>query len=158
MTETHSVTRPAETVRLGPLSDSLGFLLRLSQLDSFRDFYDDLDELGMRPGEASALVLIGENPGVRQGALARRLMIKRAHMTKMIRAMEEAGLVERSVPDDDRRSVQLRLTARGRQRAETLRSPWEAHEARPVRNLSRHEAADLKRLLRKHLGIAEDQR
>ena len=155
MTGTRDIARAAEDVRLGPLADSLGFLLRLSQLASFRDFFTSLDDFDMRPGEATVLMLIGENPGVRQGVLAKRLMIKRAHMTKMIRAMEDTGLVSRTVPEDDRRSVELWLTTRGKTRLAAMRGPWAAHEARPARNLSPREEAELKRLLRQHLGLDE---
>jgi DNA-binding MarR family transcriptional regulator len=153
MTETRDILREAEDVCLGPLSDSLGFLLRLSQLVSFRDFFAELDDLGVRPGEASVLMLVSENPGIRQGVLAKRLMIKRAHMTKMVRALEDEELVLRTVPEDDKRSVELWLSPRGEARVETLRGPWMAHEARPARNLTRREEADLKRLLRTYLGI-----
>lgn len=156
MTETRDSARAAEDVRLGPLSDSLGFLLRLSQLVSFRDFFASLEDFDMRPGEASVLMLIGENPGVRQGVLAKRLMIKRAHMAKMIRAMEEMGLVSRTVPEDDRRSVELWLTPRGVARVAAMRGPWAAHEARPARNLSAREETELKRLLRAYVGLGED--
>jgi DNA-binding MarR family transcriptional regulator len=155
VTEARDIAREAEDVRLGPLADSLGFLLRLSQLVSFRDFFAELEDIDMRPGEASVLMLIGENPGVRQGVLAKRLMIKRAHMTKMIRAMEETGLVTRTVPEDDRRSVELWLTKRGQDRVEAMRDPWAAHEARPARNLTRRDEAELKRLMRKYLDLPE---
>jgi len=147
----------AGDVRLGPLADSLGFLLRLSQLASFREFFDGLADFDVRPGEASVLMLIGGNPGVRQGVLARRLMIKRAHMTKMIRAMEDTGLVTRTVPEDDRRSVELWLTKRGAARVEAMRAPWAAHEARPARNLTKREEAELRRLLRKYLALDDGE-
>jgi DNA-binding MarR family transcriptional regulator len=157
MTETRDILREAEDVCLGPLSDSLGFLLRLSQLVSFRDFFAELDDLGVRPGEASVLMLVSENPGIRQGVLAKRLMIKRAHMTKMIRAMEDTGLVTRTVPEDDRRSVELWLTKRGAARVEAMRAPWAAHEARPARNLTKREEAELRRLLRKYLALDDGE-
>ena len=147
----------AGDVRLGPLADSLGFLLRLSQLASFREFFDGLADFDVRPGEASVLMLIGGNPGVRQGVLARRLMIKRAHMTKMIRVMEDTGLVTRTVPEDDRRSVELWLTKRGAARVEAMRAPWAAHEARPARNLTKREEAELRRLLRKYLALDDGE-
>jgi DNA-binding MarR family transcriptional regulator len=147
----------AGEVRLGPLGESLGFLLRLAQLASFRDYFDRLGGLGMRPGEMSVLLLIAENPGVRQGALARRLMIKRAHMTKMVRAMEEEGLVSRTVPEDDRRSIELRLTARGEARVAALRVPVLEHEAQPAERLSAAEAEELRRLLRLYLGLDAGQ-
>ncbi|MDH3264248.1 MAG: MarR family transcriptional regulator [Paracoccaceae bacterium] len=142
-------------MRLGALTGSLGFLLRLAQLASFREFFEDLDGLGVRPGEITVLMLIGENPGIRQGVLARRLMIKRAHMTKMVRAMEESGLVKRTVPEDDRRSVELWLSAEGAARLEALGAPFLAHETRPARGLTAREERELKRLLRKYLDLPE---
>jgi len=158
MTGAREIARGTSDVRLGPLARSLGFLLRLSQLVAFRDFFASLDEFDMRPGEATALLLIGENPGVRQGVLARRLMIKRAHMTKMVRAMEETGLVSRTVPEDDRRSVELWLTPQGQARVAAMRGPWALHEARPAQNLSPGEEAELKRLLARYVGLAEEPR
>jgi DNA-binding MarR family transcriptional regulator len=155
MTDTRDIAREAEEVRLGPLAASLGFLLRLSQLVSFRDFFASLEDFDMRPGEATVLMLIGENPGIRQGVLAKRLMIKRAHMTKMIRSMEDTGLVSRTVPEDDKRSVELWLTKRGEARVAGMRGPWADHEGRPARNLTPRDEAELKRLLRKYLDLSE---
>ena len=34
-----------------------------------------------------------------------------------------------------------------------MRGPWASHEARPARNLTKREEADLKRLLRKYLDL-----
>ena len=144
----------ADDLAFEALAGSLGLLLRLAQLTSFRDFFDDLGPLGVRPGEASVLMLIGSNPGVRQGVLAKRLMVKRAHMAKMMAAMERAGLVARRVPADDRRAVELRLTPKGAAEVARIRAPFLAHEARATGPLTAREAETLRRLLRKYLGIA----
>ena len=146
--------RNAENVRFGQLSESLGFLLRLSQLQSFADFYEGLGELGIRPGEISVLMMLADNPGIRQGVLARALMIKRAHMAKMIRGMEEAGLVTRTVPEDDRRAVQIWLTDKGKARIASVEAPFAEHEARNATPLSAAEEATLKTLLKKYLGLS----
>jgi DNA-binding MarR family transcriptional regulator len=148
-------TVAGDEVRLGAMADSLGFLLRLAQLSAFRDFFEVFEGTAVRPGEITVLMLIGENPGIRQGVLARALMIKRAHMTKMVRAMEEAGLVTRTVPEDDRRSMELRLSEKGRARVAALEGRFLDHEARVVPGLSEAEAAELKRLLRKFLDLQE---
>lgn len=145
-----------DRLALGPLDGSLGFLLRLSQLRSFRDYFRSFGEDGIRPGELSVLMLLAENPGIRQGVLARALMIKRAHMAKMVRAMEEDGLLTRSVPDSDRRALELRLTERGAARVAALLPAFEAHEGAGVATLDAAEEAELKRLLRKYLGLGED--
>ena len=151
-----ALERDKDRVDLGPLAHSLGFLLRLSQLVSFRDFFAALGKEDIRPGEASVLMLLERNPGVRQGVLARELMIKRAHMTKMVRAMEGAGLITRTVPQDDRRAAEIWLTERGKARVAALAEPFLAHENAAAGSLTRREEAELKRLLRKYLGIAEE--
>ena len=151
-----ALERDKDAVDLGPLKESLGFLLRLSQLVSFRDFFAVLGKEDIRPGEASVLMLLERNPGIRQGVLARELMIKRAHMTKMMRAMETAGLVTRTVPEDDRRAAEIWLTERGKARVAELAGPFLAHESTVAGSLTRREEAELKRLLRKYLGIAEE--
>ncbi|WP_323771257.1 MarR family winged helix-turn-helix transcriptional regulator [Antarctobacter sp.] len=148
----------AETVvRYGRLSDSLGFLLRLAQLQSFADFFRTFEGEEVRPGEISVLMVLYENPGIRQGLLARALSIKRAHMTKMVRQMEADGLITRRVPEDDKRAMELRLTAAGETRVKSLMPIFADHESRDARDLERTEAAELKRLLRKMLGVALDQ-
>ena len=102
-----------EKLDLGQLGQSLGFALRMSQLAVFSEFYAALGQFGMKPGEFSILYLLDRNPDARQGEIAERLQIKRAHMTKLVRSFEDRGLVSRRVPDDDRRAVLLRLTPEG---------------------------------------------
>ncbi len=153
MADLQTPSRTTEDVQFGQLSGSLGFLLRLSQLQSFADFYTGMGDLNVRPGEISVLMLIAQNPGVRQGVLARALMIKRAHMTKMIRAMEDADIVSRTVPADDRRSIELWLTDKGRARLDAMQEPFIAHESRNTSGLSDAEEAQLKSLLRKYLRL-----
>lgn len=150
-------SRPVHEVALGDFGNSLGFLLRLAQLTSFEEFFEELGEFG-RPGEITVLLMIAENPGVRQGVLARTLMIKRAHMTKMVRAMEDSGLVRRTVPADDKRSVELWLTAKGKNRAKEMRDPVVEHEFRKIDTLTPKELAELKFLLRKYVGREDEER
>ena len=98
---------------LGQLGSSLGFLLRMSQVEVFDMFFDALGGLGLKPGQFSILWVVHLNPGVRQGTVADTLKIKPAHMTKMIRTYEETGLIERNIPAQDRRGIELRLTDAG---------------------------------------------
>lgn len=141
-------------VALSRLDMSLGFLLRLVQVGVFQAFYDDLGPLGLRPGEFSVLWVLSLNPGVRQGVLAERLSIKRAHMAKMVRGFEERGLVARRVPEDDRRAVELRLTKAGRAYVDDMASEFFAHDSRRPSRLTRAEQAQLIRLLRIEAGLA----
>lgn len=145
-------TGKPEAVGFGPLEDSLGFLLRLAQLQNFTAFYEKLGGLGLRPGAFTVLMLVGENPGIRQGVLASALMIKRAHMTKMVQAMEAEGVLNRTVPAEDRRAFELRLTEAGEKRLSEIRAEFDVFEASSAGLLSPSEARQLKDLLRKYLG------
>lgn len=145
----------ADAVDLGDLRTSLGFLVRLAQLRVFEDYFEALGRYRMRPGEFSVLVVIGNNPGIRQGVLAQTLRIKRAHITKVIRKLEDRDLVTRRIPDEDRRVVELSLTPDGQsfvaERAEMMRAFDDAVPS----GMTRAERDELVRLLQKFLGLTE---
>jgi len=101
-----------EWVELGEMQDSVGLLLRLAQVKNFNTFYETMDG-ELSPGELTVLMAIGLNPGMRQGTIARNLLIKAAHMTKLVERMVKAGYVTRTVGPEDRRSVCLSLTDDG---------------------------------------------
>ena len=98
---------------LAPSTELAGFMLRLAQLRAFEAFFAEFGGRGIRPGQISILTAIGANPGVRQGALARALSIKRSNMAKIVGLLESEDLIRRRVPRSDRRSVELYLTAAG---------------------------------------------
>ena len=142
-----------ETVDMRDLANSVGFLTRLAQVKTYETFFEDLGAHGLRPGEYSTLLLIGRNPGIRQGLLAQILRIKPAHMTKLIRAFEDRDLVQRNIPDNDRRSVQLSLTEAGRGFIEEHRHAFAQHEINLRSTLTAEELHTLRHLLRKYVGF-----
>lgn len=111
----HSPNTNSKSLHFGEIGNSLGLLLRLAQVRVFGVFYDKLSHHGLKPGEFTVLWLISLNPGSRQGSIARQIRIKPAHMTKLISRVVDAGLVERVIPKDDRRSIKLWLTEQGEQ-------------------------------------------
>jgi DNA-binding MarR family transcriptional regulator len=104
---------------LGDLDRSAGFSLRIAQLTAFERLFALL-EPKIRISEFTVLLAVSNNPGVRQGILADLLKIKWPNMTKLVRGLEKEGLVERQIPLNDRRSVVLRLTRKGRDRVDAL--------------------------------------
>ncbi|MBL4599762.1 MAG: MarR family transcriptional regulator [Rhizobiaceae bacterium] len=144
-----------DQVDVGPLHGNLGFLLRMAQLQVYEDFYADLGEYGLKPGEFSVLTLIYKNPHIRQGVLARRLMIKRAHMTKLIRVFEDRGHVSRTIPDEDRRAVELELTADGLKFVETNWDRFYGHEKAQTPRLTPAEEKQMLGLLRKFVDLEQ---
>ena len=135
-------------VDLGELDQSLGFLLRIAQVSAFDRFYAAFGEIDLRPGEFSAMWVIRRNPGIRQGLLAETLRIKPAHMTKMIRRLEERGFIQRVIPDNDRRSVRLFLTSGGEDFVKTHRAAFLGQDDYHHHGLSPTDMAELARLLR----------
>lgn len=149
--------RDGNRVKVGALSHSIGFLLRLAQLRAFDEFFSEQGPRGLKPGEFSVLWVIGRNPAIRQSVLGQRLMIKRAHMTKLIRALEESGFVSREVPDSDRRAVELTLTDKGMIEVETASVAFFDFESRTGAPLDKCEQAQLLALLQKYVGLDPEE-
>ncbi|WP_180899979.1 MarR family winged helix-turn-helix transcriptional regulator [Martelella soudanensis] len=142
-----------DEVKLGELNASLGFLLRVAQVRVYDQFYERFGADDLRPGEFSMLWIIHLNPGIKQGLLAHTLRIKPAHMTKTVRRFEDQGLIEREIPDHDRRSVLLGLTERGEAFVAANRGNFFGEDAYNSHCLSADEAATLAHLLKRYCGL-----
>lgn len=145
-----SVPQIAEdSVELGNLTESLGFLLRLAQVRVYGQFFRAFDGTDVKPGEYTVMWVIALNPGVPQGALARVLTIKPAHMTKLVQRLVRDGLVRRHTPPADRRSVHLTLTPAGQAHLDRYRDTYlRVHAAERV-GLTQAEYTQLLQLLGK---------
>jgi DNA-binding MarR family transcriptional regulator len=142
-----------DEIELGDLSQSLGFLLRIAQVQIFRAYFRRLGKHDLMPAEFSILWVLHLNEGVRQGAIAQGLSIKPAHMTKLIQKLVTTGYVTRNVPEDDRRSVRLALTEAGRTLITSHQDEFlNLHQYAPG-HLNQSELAALVALLRKYTGL-----
>ena len=69
-----------------------------------------------------ALVQLEETPdGIAMNELAERILYSKSGFTRVVDRMEEAGLVRRVRPENDRRSILVVLTDTGRQTMEAAR-------------------------------------
>ncbi len=142
-----------ERLDYGALAESVGFLLRIAQVQSFDMFFEHLSAKGLKPGEFTLLWVVGLNPGLRQGTLARQLRIKPAHMTKLVQRLVSAGYLSRQVPEDDRRSVRLALTPGGEAFVASRRDAFLQFHAAERAALTDDEFRQLTALLGKLTGI-----
>lgn len=152
--------RPADSqdqLNLGRLSGSLGFLLRMAQIEIFESYHSSLGEYGLKPGEFSVIWLISLTPQVRQGVIASNLRIKPAHMTKLIRGLEQRGYVARIIPDNDRRSVLLDLTEKGLEFVANHQEDFFAEYFYSEDGLSHEEILTLVTLLQKFTGFSAEK-
>src|SRR3954467_12885792 len=68
------------------------------------------------------LVQLEETPdGLRMNELAERILYSKSGFTRVVDRMEEAGLVRRVRPENDRRSILVVLTDQGRRTMEAAR-------------------------------------
>ena len=70
-------------------------------------------ETGLAPASFELLAQIYKGP-CRMGDLAESLTLSRGGATRLVARMEEAGLVEREIPKEDRRATFARITDKGR--------------------------------------------
>jgi DNA-binding MarR family transcriptional regulator len=93
------------------------------------------------------LVQLEETPdGLRMNELAERILYSKSGFTRVVDRMEEAGLVRRARPENDRRSILVVLTDKGRTTMEQARRH---HRHGIDQHFSRHLAdTDVKALTR----------
>jgi DNA-binding MarR family transcriptional regulator len=93
-----------------------------------------------------AMVQLEEAPdGLRMNELADRILYSKSSLTRVIDRMEEAGLVRRVRPENDRRSIFVFLTDQGR---ETMEHARRHHRHGIEQHFARHLAdSDVKALV-----------
>jgi DNA-binding MarR family transcriptional regulator len=108
-----------------------------------------LAEVGLHVGQEMVLIELWQADGLRGGELACRLGVEPPTVTKMLRRLEDLGLLERRPDPADARSFRVYLTERGRALEDPVLRRWEQAEARTFGVLEPSERRELGRLLRK---------
>jgi len=141
----------------GGLDQLIGYHLRLAQISVFRDFAEATRAYDMSPGWVGLLVLIRQNPGLTQSALAQAIGIDRSTLVNSLDRLEGRQLVRRQASPTDRRANVLQLTAGGEQLLADIMPLIAAHEARLKQCLGEAEAPQFLRLLERlqHLPQAD---
>ncbi len=103
----------AEAVRFGPLAGYVGYALRRAQVWSMAAFLDAMKEVDLRPTQFAVLILIHENPGIRQTEVCAALGLQKANFVPMLNELQRRGLAVRKAGVSDRRSSALYLTEEG---------------------------------------------
>jgi DNA-binding MarR family transcriptional regulator len=143
----------AERLSPGDLADKLVGVSHQLRRASMRA----LAPLGLTPAQERALRLISRTPQPsRMGELAGRLGIVPRSATTLIGALEETGLVSRSIDPDNRRSILVTLTDQGRAVQQRMAAARAAAGAELFGRLSDAERVRLASLLDKVLPPAAD--
>jgi DNA-binding MarR family transcriptional regulator len=113
---------------LGVLDGFIGFHLRLAQDASFRSFAQRSGRRDLKPGRFAAMMVIHNNPGINQTALARGVARDKSTITPLLQGLERQGFVERRAPANDGRSFVLTLTSAGEAMVRELLAQAREHD------------------------------
>jgi DNA-binding MarR family transcriptional regulator len=119
---------------IDPLEGQLGYELRRASVAMTMTLANELESLGLRPSDASMMMLISSNPGRTQTDVGRALRIKPANMVPIVNKLLMSGIVDR-VPSEGR-SLSLFLTEKGKSLYKQVKRIFERHEKRFTRSLS----------------------
>ncbi len=108
-----------------------------------------LAEVGLHVGQEMVLIELWERDGLRGGELAARLGVEPPTVTKMLRRLENCGLVGRRQDPDDARSFRVFLTEEGRRLEEPVTRCWEKVEEKTFASLDAEERRTFHELLTK---------
>lgn len=135
---------------------AMGTIGRLGRLNAIggRIIEEGMATHGLSVAEFDVLAALrrsGEPHELRPTELSRTLMLSPAGISNRLDRLEKAGLVERRLAPDDRRSLLVRLSAAGRATVDEAVTGHVAREEALLSGLSAAERAKLDTLLRKLL-------
>lgn len=126
-----------------------GFLLRKVSTASFNAFSAIVAAHGLHPMHFGMLTIIAAEEPITQQELSRRTGIDPSTMVARMDMLDEQGLVERVRRSKDRRSYDIRVSAKGREVLTKLRAQGKEHGDRFFAPLTPDERTQLHELLAK---------
>jgi DNA-binding MarR family transcriptional regulator len=92
----------------------LAISVKAAQREIERRLNDAMRPFGLTGPQAEALTVIGQAGPLALKQLGDLLIAEAGHPSRLVDRLVDAGLVAREVADDDRRRIELSLTAKGR--------------------------------------------
>lgn len=136
-----------------------GFLLRRAHQISAAVFEDECRGVGLTPAQFGVLTVLQASPGLDQSRLARALGFDKVTVLRVLRGLEERGLVTRSPAPDSRRNLAVQLTAQGNVLLKESQKPAERAYERLMAPLSTEQQLQLVTLLQQMtVGLEEHAR
>lgn len=130
---------------------ALASTLRLSVMRLARRMRQQRAESSLTLTQVAALATVERHPGVTPGELAGREKVQPPSMTKVVAALEAAGLLQREPHPTDGRQVQLRCTVEG---SALLKEDRRRREAWLAQRLAELEPGELA-VLRQAAGVLD---
>lgn len=138
------------------LPDLLPYLLQRASYLVTREFHRELKLDGVSVSRWRMLAWLSDNEPYSINRLAGQLMLRQPSVTDLVAKAVRDGLVEKSTDPADGRRVQLRLTRKGRNLAETLKDKARIAETNVAETFGPTRTASMKAALRELIDWAED--
>jgi DNA-binding MarR family transcriptional regulator len=104
-----------------------GFLLRRTHQISAAIFESACADVGLTQAQYGALTVLASEPGIDQSSLARALAFDKVTVLRVLRGLQERGLVKRAVSTESRRQMAVQLTPLGQRLLKKAEAP--VHDA-----------------------------
>lgn len=128
-------------------TQSLGYLARYAHRAFVKALAQELEPHGILTAQWSVLRILWDSEGLTQVELADRMRVEKASLTGVLDGMARRGLILRVRNKEDRRKINITLTAKGR-RLKTKLLPYGAKiNRKAARGMSEAETVQLRRLL-----------
>ena len=127
--------------------EKLGFLLDDAARLYASRFREQSRELSLDPAHCRVLLVLADNAGISQAALADLCGLKATHMTRVVDLLELCGWAERHPHPHDRRTHMLSVTPNAAQVLRRISSIIGEALFQALQNLSAQEISTLLRLL-----------
>jgi DNA-binding MarR family transcriptional regulator len=118
-----------------------------------------MSEHGFYPGQAVAMVIIDQKPGISQKELANAMHVAPPTVVHIIKKLEKAGFVSKMINEKDQRSLQIQLTPAGIDAVKNIRSVFQEIFRISLDGISDEQRKELVKLLnmitsnmRKYIG------
>jgi MarR family transcriptional regulator, organic hydroperoxide resistance regulator len=128
---------------------TLGYLLMQVSKAHHDRARQRLSPLGLYNGQEIILLYLQQEDGQSQTALAEKLCIQPATLTKSLDRMERSGLSQRKQNPDDRRITQVHITERGQELCSSINDVWQKLDIETFAVLTAEEQETLRYLLAK---------
>lgn len=135
--------------------ESIGYLSRYAYRAFVKVLADELAQYGILTGQWSVLRILWEEEGLSQVELADRMRVEKASLTNTLDGMERLGLITRKRNSEDRRKVNIFLTAKGQKLKDKLLPYAGKINRRATKGMSVADAAELRTLLLKVIANLE---
>lgn len=129
------------------IRDSVGYQLAHASKHQQDQLITALDELDLQGGQELVLAQLAETDGCSQSDLAEALSVKPPSITKAVRKLEDAGLVERQRDPNDARIQQVFLTEDGKEMIPPIEACWSRTEETMLNGFTTEERLLLRRML-----------